>query len=499
MKIPRIIPSVMFSQHPDHAGTPFWHHQPFIETHHEVEECYRMFNELGAEEVMGDWEGKLADESVVERLLGTYPGFFRKQPLGRDLFLTFRVPNPRLESGYRLARTYMVILWSQHLAREHGLASLPLFEVILPMVESGREILNIQKNFQRLAKAAAASFEHRPAAPQTIEVIPTFESVGTLLQSRELLRHYLRLYHKTFNAKPPYLRPFCARSDPALNSGIVATTLAIKRALSDYVKLSRETGIPCYPIIAPGALPFRGGLTPRTAEAFAAEFGGVRTVVIQSSFRYDYPQPEVKKAIVKLKHMIPHTKTAVMSRHTEHDVAEIMPWFEKPYRKTVEQTAHLITAISRSIPQRRERILHIGLFGYSRQLGKVKLPRAIGFTASCYSLGLPPELFGLGPGLIKTRREKKIPLLERWYQTFRPSLVRAGRYVRKESLQELGLDKLTRDIEAVEEYLGEPLGPRTKAEQEHAKLVKKIITAMKRGQHPEQEITEAALLRKSLG
>ncbi len=54
----------MFSQHPDHAGKPFWHRRKFIATHNELKECYLMYKNLGADEVMWDWEGKLVDESV---------------------------------------------------------------------------------------------------------------------------------------------------------------------------------------------------------------------------------------------------------------------------------------------------------------------------------------------------------------------------------------------------------------------------------------------------
>jgi len=39
--------------------------------------------------------------------------------------------------------------------------------------------------------------------------------------------------------------------------------------------------------------------------------------------------------------------------------------------------------------------LHIGLFGYSRSLQGITLPRAITFTAALYSVGLPPEILGL--------------------------------------------------------------------------------------------------------
>src|SRR3990167_3802596 len=111
----RKIPTLMFSQHPDHARKPNWHNRAFIATHQEIKECYLMFKEFGAEEMMWDWEGKLVDESVVEKLLGKYGDFFKNKPLGKKVFLTFRVPNPRVESGYRLGRAFMVILSAQNL------------------------------------------------------------------------------------------------------------------------------------------------------------------------------------------------------------------------------------------------------------------------------------------------------------------------------------------------------------------------------------------------
>ena len=489
----------MSSQHPDNAGVPYWHANPYIKTEDELKECFLMYNDLGIEEVMWDWEGKFVDEAVIERLYGSHLEFFKKKLLGKDIFLTFRVPNPRVESGYRLGRAFMVILSAAHFAEGLGFRNKPLFEVILPMTETSAEIIKLQKGFERFSKAAAFSFGGKNFSAGTLEVIPLFETVGTIMESGEILKKYVETYKKQFGSYPVYLRPFCARSDPALNSGIVATTLAIKCALSDYAHFTKKTSITTYPIIAPGSLPFRGGFTPRNALEFAREFSGVRTVMIQSAFRYDYVLSEVKRAIRLLHGALPRFKTREVSEVTRKKVKKIIPWFENPYMKAVERIAPIVEQISVHIPKRRERLQHIGLFGYSRGIGKVKLPRAIGFCASCYSLGIPPELFGVGEGLAKARAAGEIQTVEALYTIFRSSLVRAGRYLRKESLKELGLPKLERGVVLIEEYLGETLGPVTKEEFRHADLVAKIIVLLQKGKSPIKEIEQAALIRKSLG
>lgn len=498
----------MFSQHPDHASVPFWHHQALIETFDEIKECFLAFNDLGGDEVMWDWEGKLVDEAVIERLFGKYTQFFKDSPIGKDVFLTFRVPNPRVEPGYRLGRAFMVIISGQFLAESAGFPNTPLFEVILPMTESAKEMIGVQRNFTRLSKAIHRSFGSNGLAMDKLEIIPIFESVETILNSGKIIKKYARTFERQFKTKLPYLRPFCARSDPALNSGIVPTTLAIKWALSEYAKFSKETGIPTHPVIAPGALPFRGGLTPKTAMEFMQEFAGVQTLVIQSAFRYDYPLEEVKASIGKIQKSIKGYKTKLLPEDIIKEIRKIIPHFEKPYRESVEKFAPLIQKVAAFIPQRRERVQHIGLFGYSRQVGQTKLPRAIGFTAGCYSLGIPPELIGTGRGIKKIKnhpsaslrtRRSKIKIVEELYLELKSALLTAGRYLSKDSLKKLNIPEIEEDVEAIEEYLGEKLGPKNERDFEHEKLVKKIIFKLGKGQNPQKEIEKAAIIRQSLG
>lgn len=499
MKIKRKIPAVMFSQHPDHANIPFWHNHPHIKTQDEIKECYLMFKELVGDEVMWDWEGKFADEAVFEKLMMEYFDFFKEKPIGREFFLTFRVPNPNLESGYRLGRAFMVILSAQHLAETSQLHTPPLFEIILPMAESAGEMIKLQQYFAKISKLSRKFFGSNKKSVKKIEIIPIFEQVKTLLNSGKILREYFSIAKKKLGYVPLYFRPFCARSDPALNSGIVPTTLAIKWALSEYAKFSLETKIPTYPIIAPGALPFRGGLTPQTVKQFIKEFRGIRTLVVQSAFRYDFPVADVKKGVKMIQKEIGKHETEVLADDVGPKILTVIPLFEIPYKKTVEKMAPLIQKVAKYIPKRRERVQHVGLFGYSRKVGEVSLPRAIGFTAACYSLGIPPELIGTGRGLKAVKEAGKLKLVEKLYKNLKHSLIWAGRYLRRQSLKELGIAELNEDVKFIEKYLGKKLGPKAAAEKKHEKLAGIIVFKINKGQDPTEEIIEAAKIRRSLG
>ena len=77
---------------------------------------------------------------------------------------------------------------------------------------------------------------------------------------------------------------------------------------------------------------------------------------------------------------------------------EIIDKSTEEYQARVRELTSVITTVSGQVPRRRERKMHVGLFGYGRSLGGVggvTLPRAIGFAASLYSIGVPPELLGL--------------------------------------------------------------------------------------------------------
>ena len=500
----RKIPATMVSQHPDHAGTPYWHTSPFIQTQHETRECYLSFSELGATEYMWDWEGKLVDESVMERILGEHFAYFKDMQLGRDKFLTFRLPNPVVETEFRLGRTFMGLLSAATMAKQVDLHSPPLFEVILPMTKSSELMLDVQEAFTEIANLKHFLFRFDNESLKYVHLIPLFEDVQTIANSDEILRDYLKKHLKRFGEYPEYLRPFLARSDPALNAGIVPTVLAIKIALSRYKAVQKETGVKLFPILGCASLPFRGGLTPHTVDAFAKEYLGIRTAVIQSAFRYDYEKDEVIGAIAKLEKLLPKGQAMTISKEDEVSLLAISEDFISAYAGTIESVAETINSVARSMPKRRERVQHIGLFGYSRGIGKVKLPRAISFTGALYSIGVPPELIGTGRGIAVAQKKGMMPLIEQVYTLLSEDLERAGRYLNKENLLKLakendGWKDVASDIEAIESYLKKPLGPKTEAEKQHLKVTEKIYKKMIRGEQITKLVEEGARLRKSLG
>jgi len=342
-----------------------------------------------------------------------------------------------------------------------------------------------------------------------LQVIPLIETPELLLDAKKLLDDYLRLHREKFGDEPLYIRTFIARSDPALNSGIVTAVLAAKGALCGFADFEEETGIPVYPIIGVGCLPFRGGLSPLTVEEFLSEYEGVRTVTIQSAFRYDHPREVVERAIRDLNLSL-RFRWGKKPRWQENDkerLKRLIAIFSACYQEVVEALAELVNELAALIPRRRERMLHIGLFGYPRGLRGKVLPRAIPFTGAFYSLGVPPEFLGVGRGLAMAEQEGLLDTLFRYYRNLRFDLKRAGYFLCWENLTLLEREssiwsKVREDVELCQKILGLEFGPVETDHFLHRNLASSIFHLWRRGKDTERlqrYIVEAGQVRRSLG
>ena len=502
----RKIPATIATQHPDNASTPYWGTSPFVSTLDEVEECYRVFSELGCDEYMWDWEGKFVDEAVVDRLFNRYAAYFQKKQLGRDKFLTFRIPNIWEEPGFRLARSYMTIITAAHTAREHRVHTPPLFEVILPMTTSATQLLTLQKKYLQALKYERAIFEETVAGEGALELIPLIEGSVTLLHSRKILKEYVAGCKKQHRQRIRTLRPFIARSDPALDAGFVPAVLSARAAISEYYRFEEETGVAVYPIIGVGSLPFRGGLSPNSIDTFLQNYAGVRTVTLQSAFRYDYPFAKVRAAVQRLAKELPRRRPCRFSPGQIREMTVFAAEFAGYYRPVVTRLARTINELAAFIPPHRERIPHTGHFGYSRRVRHTKLPRAIAFVAVFASLGVPPTLIGTGRALRDFMKRGKEKRLLAYLPTFAKDLEGAGHFLNWENLKFLAKrdrswEPIREDVLAIEDFLGKRLGPQNPEHFIHRNLTSTIFQLWQSGKttNLEDEILRAARARRSLG
>ena len=128
------------------------------------------------------------------------------------------------------------------------------------------------------------------------------------------------------------------------------------------------------------------------------------------------------------------------------------------YQERVVQLTSVISSVSAHVPRRRERKMHVGLFGYGRTLdgvGGATLPRAIGFAASLYSIGVPPDLLGLS-----ALNEEDWAFIRETYPSVDEDLGAALRYANERHVRELlGEDsmrivgKFTDEIDRIHEGL----------------------------------------------
>jgi phosphoenolpyruvate carboxylase len=389
------IPRCMSTQHPDNASMPFFASSSILAGEDEIREAFYAYSHLGCDEQMWDVEGKEIDTYVVKKLLSYYPEFFRENILGEDLRLTLRVPNPAVER----AEAKILLETLESIPRSYDAAHLvyerdipPIFEVILPMTTSARSIDRIYHFYadhivgrqNQLLNGDNITIAEwiGEFAPAHIQMIPLFEDVPSMLKAADIVEEYL--VDKGIEDQ----RVFLARSDTAMNFGLVSAALANKIALMRLDELSVRSGVRIHPIIGMGSAPFRGGLSPRTCARVGDEYPSVVTFTIQSAFKFDYPVSDVQAAIECL-------KVRTIRAADPIDVERAMDIIERTsaaYQARIVELGIHINRMAKFVPARRARKLHVGLFGYARGLGGLTLPRAITFTCALYSLGLPPEL-----------------------------------------------------------------------------------------------------------
>jgi len=298
-----------------------------------------------------------------------------------------------------------------------------------------------------------------------------------MLASAEITREYL--VGKDIERQ----RVFLARSDPAMNYGLVSAVLLDKISLQRLYMLEEEVGIEIYPILGVGSAPFRGNFKPSTVTRVLEEYPAVHTFTIQSSFKYDNPPDIVRDAV----EIISDSRKSPTGQVDEGRCLEIIHKYAEEYKNQVLGLAELINEVAKFVPGRRKRKLHIGLFGYARSLEGISLPRAIGFTAALYSIGIPPEILGLN-----ALEERDIDFIRENYIHFDEDMKDSLRFLNPESLSLLPVN-LRESLKS--------LGIDHDSDERHIAISSHILrsTTSKSFTRIEESVLQAANIRGFLG
>ncbi|MCM0582354.1 phosphoenolpyruvate carboxylase [Weissella diestrammenae] len=477
----RKIPVTMGTQHPDNANAAFWDNtnSPFISAYSETYEAFQNFSTLNVDEYMWDWEGKHADAAVIDRLFSSEYDYFKDHALGRDEFITFRFPNIWEETGYNLMQAMTAFLSAEDFGHDLGFQQRPLFEAILPMAERADQIIEMQRLFERLASFKTNVFTEGRKNSSYIKMIPLFEGFETQLHAPEILREYLTLHEKHFGVRPEYMRVFLAGSDSALSSGFMSSIIGNKLAIARLHEFSEQERLPIYPIVGMGSAIFRGGLSPKRIPRFIEEFSGVRTVTVQSAFRYDYPLVTVKRAIADLNEALPTAQPISFTAAAQAILITIAEKSAKIYKQTLDELVLDMQPVFKAFPKRRDRRQHVGVLGYSREVDGISLPRAITFTGAFYSVGVPPEFIGFGRAL-KALSADELAVLVQSYPNMAKDFSELSAYVSQSALRKLAQSNaawqaVIEDIEILTDVFNLPIGPVTDEQRQHAELADHLV------------------------
>ena len=141
------------------------------------------------------------------------------------------------------------------------------------------------------------------------------------------------------------------------------------------------------PIIGMGSPSFRGGInSPRLVDFEVRHYQGYKTVTIQSAVRYDVPYSEYRKV-----------SSAILQwsgkpvKNAEAKVIDLVRRASESYKRTMARYMDSLIKYSSFIQSTRDRI-EWREYGrtFSLKDRLLSVPRAIVYTATWYTLGLPP-------------------------------------------------------------------------------------------------------------
>lgn len=364
----------MCTQHPDSTVR--------LTAQDEVAEAIQARIHYGCDEVMVDYEGKLTPYSQPKEIV--LKALSHGIDLGDGFYLTVRIPNPLLEELDRV----MLSIDAALMANYYSLMEREVQAVrwiVLPMTESGELVALVQRI---LAKKTRLLNEELNTRIEPIVLVPLLESFESLTRA-SLVTEALKVALQSESGELRLVRLFLGKSDTAVKSGHIASSLALLYALSQLHDLSLALSLPIKPIIGMGSPPFRGGINnPELVDVEVEQYSGYSTVTIQSAIRYDVGMSDYSKVRMTLLERVDETP-----RRVDESALSIAEKARSAYKSLVAKYADMVAETAKHVPTTRDRVAW-RVYGrlVESETGVFHMPRAIVYTSTWYLLGVPPTL-----------------------------------------------------------------------------------------------------------
>ena len=486
------VPKLMATQHPD-STIVFTAQEEVKEAIEDVLPLER--GGRGCDEKMIDYEGKATPYNQIRAVIEESK-YYDLVP-GEDFLITPRIPNPRLEDKDRHLLTITAAITANMYSQLYFDTNAVKY-LILPMSSSTLELAEVQRRIIKVQRLVSEEFSLR--GDEIVRLIPLFETAESHMHIDEIIEGLRVALIKEVGLVERDFRIFVGKSDSAINSGHLASSIAIKMALLKMWRWQEDTMFRSFPIVGMGKPPMRGHMAEWVKEDWVEAWKGYYTATVQSALRFNTNRIEYVSTILKV--MEGRGRKPDLSQLNDQETLVRIAWrASEKYTENIDKLAEHISFMAKLVIGTRARL---ETYKRKAKTGK-ELPRAIRFCAALYSMGLGPTIIGAsvidelakGRGELLSLLLKFLPLLKKdWgYDLHLTDLETFKRYV-----DEKTFEKIKKDVETIREYLGDLPTPRELPE-EYFELLRDVRNAIESSDisRAKANIVKLAELRGFLG